>query len=367
MNSHKSIANMLLLFLTTVIHVALLEGNINQETCVNDANYPHQNLVATNLRSKVSSEYETLSVASTIKEKLAHQGYAWVDANLFRSLLLNLGAAEAELVAIEEGGFHSRIKPVASEPKLFFRDSSSHNVLLDDTKAYNQDSYIATNYPTVTITPKNEISSDNKANIEMERSGIRVWNMPPKEFPGSSVSLAMAKLHKLFLPENQDPQSHMDMLSNTTINTQDFFRVNKHLAEHAEPSSEGIHQDGFQITSVTLIKRHNIRDGGETRIWNLQQPIGYYGNADFGSDNNITTVPDIKGFRWSNILFRKTMTQPWETIVINDRAVKHESRAFFSKEKGKPCYRDVIINNMRKPFRGGIDKMLIDGKVVNVI
>ena len=358
---------MLLLLLTNALNVASIECDVDQKTCVNDAYHLRYNHFQNNQSRKISSMHETLSVASTIKEKLANQGYAWIDANLFRRLLKNLGAAESELVAIEEGAFHSKIKPLASEPKLYFRDGASHNVLLDDTKALNQDSYIATNYPAATWTPKNEISSGNKAKIEMERSGVRIWNMPPKGFSGSSVSLAMAKLHKPFLPKNQYPQRHMDMLSNITINTQEFYRVNKYLAERAEPSSEGIHQDGFEILSVTLIKRHNIQRGGETRIWNLQQPIGYYGNADFGSDNNITTVPDIKGFRWSNILFRKTLIQPWETIVINDRAVKHESRAFYSKEKGKPCYRDVIINNMRKPFHGGIDKMLIDGKVVNVI
>ena len=367
MKCQKSFAIILLFFLTHGIIVASLEFNLDQKTCVNDAYYIRQDNLACNQRKKVLAEHETLSVASTIKEKLANQGYAWINANLFRRLLKNLGAVESELVFIEEGGYHSQIKPSASEPELFFRDSSSHNVLLDDTKGLNQDSYIATNYPVATFIPKTEISSGNKAKVEMDRSGIRIWNMPPKGFSGSSVSVAMAKLHKLFLPENQHSQSHLDMLSNTTIDTQEFYRINKHLAEHAEPSTEGIHQDGYEMLSVTLIKRHNVLRGGETRIWNLQQPIGYYGNADFGNDNNITTVPDIEGFRWSNILFRKTLTQPWETLVINDRAVKHESRAFFSKEKGKPCYRDVIINNMRKPLLGGIDKMLIDGKIVNVL
>ena len=362
----NSFVVLLYFFLYLFLHFESIDCSFNEGTCINDAHFSRLSSLVYHQHEKLSLEHDTLAIASVVKEKVANQGYAWIDSNLFRKLLKSFGAIESELIAIERGWIHSQLQPMASEPKLFFRDSASHSLLLDDTKDHIKDSYISTNYPTVTITTKDELSYGNNEKIKTEVNGIRVWNTPPKEFIGGSVSLAMSKLHKLFLPEIHQPQSNMNMLSNTTINIQDLFRVNKHLAEHAAPSTEGIHQDGFEITSVTLIKRHNVRSGGETRIWNLQQPIGFYRNADFGESNN-TTVPDIKGFKWSNILFRKTMTQPWETIVINDRKVKHEGRAFYSKEKGKPCYRDVIINNMRKPYLGGIDKMRIGGKIVDVI
>ena len=309
-----------------------------------------------------------LSMLDTIKQQLCDEGYAWVEPTMYRSLLCALGAQESDLKAVEDGKLHSKLQPSTTEPDLFFKKSAVHNILLDDTKDHNEDPFIPFNYTAKSFQPAEakEIVSDGNASVQVDRTKVREWNLPPHGFPDSSLSLAMAKLIKLLLPKDHHPQGHMNMKSNASVISQFLYRVVKEAVQ-AEPTPEGIHQDGYEITTITLIKRQNILKGGETRLWDLQQPIGYYSHKGFGNDSDDESIPDLEGFRWSNILLRKTLTEPWETVIFNDRLIKHEARQFFVKEMGKICYRDVIINQSRKPYLHGIDKMEMNGNVVTVV
>ena len=62
-----------------------------------------------------------------------------------------------------------------------------------------------------------------------------------------------------------------------------------------------------------------------------------------------------------NLLLNKALTEPWETVIFNDRKVKHEARAFSG---GQQSARDVIVNFMRKPLSDGTDvKLRLEGFV----
>ena len=107
--------------------------------------------------------------------------------------------------------------------------------------------------------------------------------------------------------------------------------------------------------------------GGETRIWTLEAPTGNYDEDDFKS-----------GSMDHNLLLNKALTDPWETVIFNDRKVqnktlintnfssfffkvKHEARAFSG---GQQSARDVIVNFMRKPLSDGTDvKLRLEGFV----
>lgn len=161
----------------------------------------------------------------------------------------------------------------------------------------------------------------------------------------------------------------MNTNSNFTINDQLLIRINKD-ADIAEPTPEGIHQDGTEISSVTLIHRENVKavSGGESRIWSLDQPTGNYDSVEFGKVLPSPTLNDSADFSWDNCLFDKALESPWETIIFNDRKVKHEVRSFLRDKGSKaPCYRDVIVNFVRKPLSDGSDKRMVDGVEESII
>jgi len=86
------------------------------------------------------------------------------------------------------------------------------------------------------------------------------------------------------------------------------------------------------------------------------------GTLKFGEmKNDNQTIPVHHDFSWNNCLFDYALESPWETIIFNDRKVKHEARSFFRDEKNVPCYRDVIVNCVRKPLLDGSDTKLVNG------
>ena len=60
--------------------------------------------------------------------------------------------------------------------------------------------------------------------------------------------------------------------------------------------------------------RHNITQGGETRLWSLGAETGNYDEDDFKS-----------GSMDHNLLLNKALTEPWETVIFNDRKVQHKT------------------------------------------
>ncbi len=249
------------------------------------------------------------------------------------------------------------------EPTMYFRQVAFHRVLMigkDDhgEQGEYQQSTSSELHPAnceaVTQISSKEICSDEGANVFFERSGTRNWSMAPDTYSKSSIPTAMAKIIDFLNPKIHHYQSNLSSTSSCTINDQILIRVSKRDEcddNVSEPTPEGIHQDGTEVSSVTLIHRENVlkEKGSESRIWNLKQPIGHY--ATDGGD-------DDQGF-WSNCLFNKALDSPWETIIFNDRKVKHEAREFHKAIKNLPAYRDVIVNFVRKPLLDGSDKMLV--------
>lgn len=227
----------------------------------------------------------------------------------------------------------------------------------------------------VTSLSDTEICSDAGAKVYFERSGPRRWNMPPFEYANSSVPDAIARILDHLQPDMHDDQEGtINIGSNITINDQLLIRVNKAVDENgstSEPTPEGIHQDATEISSVTLVGRKNVaRDRGcESRIWKLDQPTGNYGSHAFGQldEESGSGLPVLEGFSWDNCLFDKVLQSPWETIIFNDRMVKHEVRGFFAEDESKASYRDVIVNFLRKPLSNGMDERMVNGVMESIL
>ena len=346
-----------------------------------------------------------------IKAQIESKGFVLIPGNVYKDLLVEFGATHKDLDRIESGSIHAAVER-DREASMSFRQIAFHRMILEEQKKLapmnksppnhpsqwgspendalvqiddfspelitnNQPAVIQTSdqdvtqnstiYPAnceaVTQISKDEISSDSGAKVYFERSATRTWNLPPFDYAESTIPMAIARLNEYFTPTHHHYQSNVSTNSNITINDQLLIRINKD-ADISEPTPEGIHQDGTEISSVTLIHKENVKagNGGESRIWTLDQPTGNYDSVEFGKLLPSPTLDVSADFSWDNCLFDKALDSPWETILFNDRKVKHEVRSFLRDKGGKaPCYRDVIVNFVRKPLSDGSDKQMVDG------
>lgn len=310
-------------------------------------------LTRTTLFSRKTAAPETPPFLRSVKAELETTGYSWIEGGIYRELLKEFGAHEDELQELETGQVHDRV--VDDEFAMHFRQIAFHRVIMTKGRIVNAD------WPAVTQINPSEIASDQGAKIKQIRSGTRTWPMPPRDYSLGSVQTAVSKLHQFLLPDNHHHQSNLNMDSENIVHDQLLVRVNK-TVDYAEPTPEGVHQDGTEISSVTMIKRKNVASGGESRVWRLEQPSGNYDSGAMRQlDNGPDSMPVPEGFDWNNCLFSKTLKSPFDTFVFNDRMVKHEARPFHSgPEHLGVSQRDVMVNFLRKPLKDGMDKMRLE-------
>ena len=297
-----------------------------------------------------------------LKMTLESNGFIHVPGKLYRSILLHYGALEGDLESASRGEFHD-IVGRDTEDAMSFRQIAFHRMLWNQNTPSS--SIFAANQASVTQISKDEICSEKGANVYFERSGTRTWNLPPQSFAASSIPRAIARFNAFMEPSAHHFQSNLNTDDDITINDIILIRVNKFGSQHpriltdpgvvqAEPTPEGIHQDGTEISSVTMIQCHNT-SGCDSRLWKLNQPTGNYHSSQYGELDGESTDDS---FSWDNCLLNKSLSDPWETIVFNDRIVKHEARKFLpliDDEEHNICHRDVIVNFVRKPLLDGSD------------
>ncbi len=100
------------------------------------------------------------------------------------------------------------------------------------------------------------------------------------------------------------------------------FRIDT-LEGVGRPTPEGAHRDGVDYVAVLLVDRAGIR-GGESRVFQADGPLGV----------------------------RFTLTQPWSTLLIDDRQVIHESTPI-QPEAAAPgakaaSHRDTLVITFRR-------------------
>jgi len=345
---------------------------------------------------KSSHVYEYLQKT---KDELRKNSFALIPGEKYYNLLVFFGALPEDLQKISNGEIHRKVEKDQIEA-MSFRQLAGHRVLLEK----NLDVYqrVSDDYDRVWVgsssvfTKKNwkfqdkskiipagvqaclRISEDEVASttstIAFKRSGTRKMNMPPKTYVNSSIPTAMAKLNDFLQPEKHHFQEKLNINSKFTINDQYLVRINKdENFIDASPTPEGIHQDGCELVTVTLIHLENVCSGAESRLWTLDQPTGNYDTEQFGDvlwqdfAKRGRENESLNGFSWNNCVFDKALSSPWETLIFNDRELKHEARAFVrNKDSIGPCYRDVIVNFLKKPYVDGSDEMMINGKVEKI-
>ena len=316
-----------------------------------------------------------------VRERLQSEHFVWIEGWEYRVLLLLHGATEADLAAIETGRVHSEVAK-DTEPVMHFWQIAFHCLLIKpDPSGSSQQMISPASMPAVTQISSDEIAStvDDGATVSFQRSGTRHWNLPPSSYANSTVATAMAALNSQLLPNVHHPQPNINIDSHTVIDDQALIRINQHVAEEAEATPEGVHQDGTELSSVTMVQRQNVGGGGESRIWSLKQPLGQYASEEFGviasgpsqvqvQAGGLGAGVTLGSFDWNNCLLNRPLLSTWETVIFNDRMVKHEARPFVrGSGHGTACRRDVIVNFIRKPLKDGSDKQRRpDGSIVSI-
>lgn len=96
------------------------------------------------------------------------------------------------------------------------------------------------------------------------------------------------------------------------------FRITAEAAQLGKPTPEGVHRDGVDYGLIMLVNRVNV-SGGHTVI---QDPDG-------------------------KLLAEMTLMRPFETILLDDFAVRHGVSEIAPVDPGKPAFRDTLVVTAR--------------------
>jgi len=117
--------------------------------------------------------------------------------------------------------------------------------------------------------------------------------------------------------------------------------------QNSTASPEGIHQDGADVVLVVFMKRHNVESGGESRLYDLEVPLGYHEDSEDASRLEHLLHPTEARF---------TMTTPLEAILMVDQNLKHEARGrLIPVDAEERAYRNVFTLHLRRPNKDGSD------------
>ena len=202
---------------------------------------------------------------------------------------------------MEAGTFHDAVAKDA-EASMAFRQVAFHRMVsgpeCDLSKQFQN-----ADWPAVTQIDEGEIASDQGAQIKTKRSGIKTWNMPPESYALSSIPGALSRVNSIIMDFNKphEPQPRINHLSPSLILDQLLIKINKTTSAEESPTPEGVHQDGTEVSSVTLIQRKGVESGGESLFWSKEAPTGNYD----GINSNKEPILSPVGFTWDNLLVSK--------------------------------------------------------------
>ena len=97
------------------------------------------------------------------------------------------------------------------------------------------------------------------------------------------------------------------------------FRIEARSGEHGQPTPEGLHRDGVDWVLVMLVTRENIAEG-------------------------VTSIHDAA----KTLVGRFTLTRPLDSAFVDDSRVYHGVTAVVPIDPERPAYRDVLVVTFRR-------------------
>lgn len=262
----------------------------------------------------------TMASIQAAHESLQDNGYAQIDAQEMKSILLSLCADPQDLEGFR--GFWSHL---GQDPVYPFRKTSQTRMLVSHSEIQRQPSA-----PFQIPAGENLLLGDR----------VRLFPEATAQFLKSSVLKAIFRFIRQLLLVRGLPEGtryisgcHQFRVSSCSVETGALRAPDG--AQENSPSPEGVHQDGAELVVIMFINSENMAvHGGESRIYDLAQPSGIIQDEMQASKNR---------------LLKYTMSLPFETIVLEDRRVKHDNMAVIPVEACRVAHRDVLVIWVRKP------------------
>jgi len=253
-------------------------------------------------------------------------GFAAIDGHVMRDILKkDFGATEADLNAY--AGLWDR---VGQDPTYSFRMSSQTRWHFQEDLNMLQRLEKA---PFILTYGDNAVLQDE----------VREFAEGSDDFIDSTVHVAMMKFVRFFLKEVHGGSGTEKGLGYISGSHQ--FRVKKDAEVAAPeksanpdgtkkdcPTPEGVHQDGASVVIVTYINSKNLAPrAGESRVYSKDQAGGPLSRTTSVEARQITRLAE------------RNLVTPFETILLNDREVKHDNKPLELFDPSQSGFRDVHV------------------------
>jgi len=249
---------------------------------------------------------------------LGHSKFARIDGFVMEDLLTEFGATQEDMKVFPS--FWDKDK-LGDDPTYDFRKTTQTR--WNHTEGFK-------NIDRLCRAPFKQNYGENATLHDLER------NFPeaPSEFLDSTVTKAFQRIMRVFL-KNQSSKSGRDQTKGGLgyISGCHAFRIQTSNTGAVEsPTPEGIHQDGAFIVMITYINSQNLgRHACQSRVYSMEQPAGPLDEAGEEEARAKTRLQECN------------LRTPFETLVLNDREVKHDNLPIKRDDENKDAFRDVLV------------------------
>lgn len=229
-----------------------------------------------------------------LAERIAGDGYAFVEGARMRSLLATMGPLSDWTVFAASW------------------DDLGLDTYMADGGRYRKRRHAVYEADANGIRRKPHQAHYQSRDYNALNGGIARWFEPvvPEIGGGRTMRTILATCQALFERLTPAPRWHVEVHQ---------FRIEARVDQAGRPTPEGTHQDGVDHVLVLLIGRRNIREG-------------------------VTAVTDLT----HHVLGSFTLTEPFDAALVDDNRVMHGVTPVAPVDPALPGYRDVLVVTFRR-------------------
>lgn len=229
-----------------------------------------------------------------LAERIAGDGYAFVEGDRMRSLLAQVGP----------------LRDWAAFAASW--DDLGLDTYMADGGRYRKRRHAIYTADSAGIRRKAHQAHYQSRDYNALNGGIARWFEPvlPEIGSGPTMTTILATCQGLFEQLTQAPRWHIEVHQ---------FRIEARADQAGQPTPEGTHQDGVDHVLVLLIGRRNVREG-------------------------VTAVTDLT----HHVLGSFTLTKSFDAALVDDNRVMHGVTPVEPIDPASPGYRDVLVVTFRR-------------------
>jgi len=306
------------------------------------------------LHALLSTPAASAEQVHALRKNLRLDGWLHISSTQMVALLKHFGALVPDVRRVADPKTSPHSELWFNEPQLPWKKTQASRYIL--RKPYETSNFEGCDAKSTVVYEVSKEQVDFADYWEDSASSVRSWHTLPEWYgtETNSVYMAYQRLaHCLIDPAMPASPGCVDT-SDLYMSDHFCIRINKKPEDSsmAQPSPEGVHQDGSDIIMISFMNRENVDPStGQSRIWTMDQPSGPYPEEEFASIRH-------------KCLTDMVMSEPFETLLAIDSLVKHEARSIKPVIKDLPCSRDVIVQWTRTARISGCDTLGVNSGAV---